>query len=187
MTMFRVLRSLIPVFLVCTSSATAMADQGPRRSRSFRSVVGGYQVAYPDSWYILDRSLPTLLIISFPPAQRVHDVILPPGGAMISIVPAPSGIHDIEHWIARDQKPGMDRLSIADTTVRGSGSLLLTVTEVHLMFEMGGTAAESLDCYFPVGDSLFAGRLTYWHGDGRAPEYRQVLYRLLQSLNILPR
>jgi hypothetical protein len=154
--------------------------------KTFTSVQGKYIVDYPSTWHVLERSLPTLYIVNFPPPQRVHAVTLPQGGASIAVVPPPNGVVGAEQWAARDLKPGMDLVSKANLvlTKRVAGAPL-EVTEVHLTWERPAPEFETVDCYFVISGHLFAGRLTYWKGDSKAAEYRRTLHEVIESLRPL--
>ena len=153
--------------------------------KTFTSTAGRYVVEYPSNWHVVLRSLPTLYIENLPPAQHVR-AVLPKGGVSISVVPPRAGILDAEQWAARDLKPRMTRLSKSSFVLKSrttGGSL--DITEVVLAWGLPGAEYERVDCYFTVSGRLYAGRLTYWKGDARAPEYRQTLHAVIESLKPL--
>lgn len=154
--------------------------------KTFTSIRGGYVVDYPSTWQVLDRSLPTLYIVNFPPSHRIHAVTLPRGGASIAVVPPPSGVLNAEQWSARDVKPGMSTLSKANIVLtRPATGASLNVTQAELTWGRPGVEFENVNCYFVVSGHLFVGRLTYWKGDSKAAEYLRVLHEVIESLNAL--
>jgi hypothetical protein len=152
-------------------------------TKTFTSTRARYTVDYPRSWHVLDRALPTLYVVNFPPSQSVHAVTLPPGGASIAVVPPPTGVLDAEGWATRDLLPGRKVVSKGNVVLklRVTGTPL-DVTEVDVAWESPSPKFEDLDCYFVISGHLLAGRLTYWQGDSRAAEYRQTLHKVIESL-----
>jgi hypothetical protein len=184
MKMRKGLRRPVPWFVLSSLLLWTAADRAAA-VKTFTSIQAGYVVDYPSEWRVQDRSLPTLYIVNFPASERVHAVMLPPGGASIAVVPPPSGVLDAEQWAARDLKPGMDVVSKANVVLRRRATgAPLDATEVDLTWDRPAPEFETLDCYFSISGHLFVGRLTFWKGDSKAAEYRQTLHEVVESLNL---
>ena len=173
---------LIVAFLAC--GGIRGQPQLPQ-TKTFTSATAGYVAQYPDTWYVLERSLSTLYIVNFPPSQRVRAVTLPSGGASIAVVPPPQGTANAEQWAKRDLKPGMVLVSKTNNQLKSSDSdAPIEVTEMQLTRGLHGPDLYNVDCYFTVGGHLFAGRLTYWSGDSKAQEYLETLRHVIRSLRV---
>lgn len=168
------------IFLPC---ARLHASDPLAHVRRFVSVKGGYTVDYPDTWHVMDRSMPTLYIVNFPPPKRVRAVVLPEEGASIAIVPPPDGVSDAGRWLSRDLKPLTEEVSKTRLDLRTADTREpLDTTEVVLRWGSPGPQFEGVNSYFLASGHLLSARLTYWKGDTRAPEYRETLHRIIESL-----
>ncbi len=166
------------------ASALSGRPAPPARVREFVSRSAGYEVDYPADWHIMPVSAPTLYIVNFPPAKRVRAVVLPKGGASISLLAAPPGVSTAEQWLARDVKPLTELLSKTNVTIPTRTGTQLEATEATLLWATPNPSFEGVNSYVTVSGRLFSGRLTYWKDDPRAAEYIETLRRVLGSLRL---
>jgi len=159
------------------------AGQAPRGWQEFTSPQGGYIVAYPKTWHLLEPSLPTLYISNFAPSRRVRGVIVPENGATISIVSSPVGIRDIGQWIEKDS---------AISRVKSRNSIALQRPQPQVPLKIVEVIFESIEgpdtasWYFEASGRLLVANLSYWKEDPKAEAYRHVLRGVIESVRILP-
>lgn len=181
-------RKLQQIRFICISAliafSAALHGQSPSHERTFRSVVGKYIAYYPRSWYVADRKLGTLYILSFPPSQSARGSVLPDdGGAMISITPPPHAVLTIDQWIEYDTVPGNRQMSKDTFTLRNSrGGKPIDVTELVLNGGRPGIEVQDVVCYFSFSGHLLVARLSYWLGDKGASDYRRTLHSIIENL-----
>ena len=172
------------LLLLPSLAVGALASDIPKGWREFVSAQAGYVAYYPGSWYILEPSLTTLYISSFPPSKAVRAVIVPENGATISVAPPPAGIREIERWVARDIAVRRVRSRSSITLQRSEPNPPLHVTEV--VFE-SIEGPDTTSWYFDVSGRILVANLSYWRGGSNEEKYRQVLREMLLVIAPPPR
>src|SRR5580698_4365811 len=128
-----------PCLILLMQLSLAWTNTQVLGAQTFTSSSGGYVVRYPGSWHQFPPRLPTLSILNFPPSQRVRAVVLPEGGAAISLTLAPAGVSNTEEWYARDVKPGMHSVTRTEIVLaRSAGTDALYATEVDFSRGLSG-------------------------------------------------
>jgi hypothetical protein len=163
--------------------ATAFSQKKAKGWHEFVSMSVGYVAVYPEAWYLLPPKLPTLRIGNFPPSRAVKAVVLPPGGALISILPARSDITSIEQWAAVAGPPPAQVVSRQSLTLRWHDSKL--PFEVAEMISTSLEGQESVLWCFRFSGRLLEAHVTYWQGDSNAVLYRRVLGDIVERLRPL--
>jgi hypothetical protein len=168
-------RALLPALF----AVGLFGAESPGDLQDFVSVQAGYAAHFPKSWHVLEPTMPTLYISSFPPFRAARAVIVPENGATISIVPPPEGVSGIKDWINRDSGPrgGISRAEIQ--VLNANSKSTLPITEI-VRESIDGP--DTVSWYFEFSGHLLKANLTYWSGDHSAGKYRQVLRNIVQTL-----
>jgi hypothetical protein len=168
------------------SVSTDVPGQEPAKQwKEFVSRFGGYVAYFPESWQVLVPGAPTLEVVNFPPSQRVRAVVLPDGGASISISTAPVGTTKIDQWISHDFRFGEQQSKNQRILRRAASKQQLQVIEVVWHEDSTGVVMEGVDCYFEISKHLFLGRLEYWKGDRSAMQYRAMLHQIVERTRLI--
>jgi hypothetical protein len=162
----------------------ALGQQASKAWKHFTSDPGGYTVDYPASWNELDPAGRYLDVVNFPPSRRVKAVMLPGGGAEIIIGGPPRSVTTVDQWISHDGSINdiESRKTIVLKIARSKEPL--RATEVTFQTSEG---QEIVTCYFETSGRPFAANVIYWIGDHAAGKYREVLYKVIESMRLLER
>jgi hypothetical protein len=177
-------RSLGILLVLAWFAGRAYGQHIPRGWRQFVSVKGGYIAYFPKSWHLLEPGLPTLDIANFPPSRMVRAVVVPDGGATISIVPPPQGVTTIEQWVGRDSRV---------TRVQSRRSITLQVPDsteplgIEEVIYLSTEGPDTVSWYFGISGRLLVANLSYWFGDPNATKFREVLREVVQTVRPLER
>jgi hypothetical protein len=115
----------------------------------------------------------------------VRAVVLPTGGADISVLAPRSGITTVEQWISSGGPP--------EAQVESRRSITLERPALRMPLRVAEVVSESLEgqetvswC-FELSDRLLVANLSYWKGDSNAQKYRQILSAMIQTIAPLAR
>jgi hypothetical protein len=174
------------IAIVTATSAVAIPSV-----RSFRNTTYGYSVEYPVNWHFAGDSS-HFEIHTFSPAESVRGVVIPEGGAGISLyVPTevladPSSVpQNLDDWV-RGLTARQRIVSRASFGIRSSGR---TLHIVEVKVRCCGNAEqqiETIEWFFTVEGRLFGASLGYREGDPKVEGFRTTLEAVVLSLRVLP-
>jgi hypothetical protein len=174
-------RSKLVLFTLAASLSLAA---GGESFVNFSSTQYHYSVTYPSSWHTHDPAPKYLDICNFPWEHRVHGVIIPPHGATITVLGAPSEISTVQDWVTYDTRFSgpvvRDRMLQVLRPLPGGCA---TLREVVADDDVGpGVYQRATDIYCDTSVGLFVVRLGYWKVDSDEPRYQAVALEIARSL-----
>lgn len=151
--------------------------------KAYTSPDGEYTVKYPANWVHYPPAK-SLYILNFPVENIVREVLLPPGGALITFALRQRNISTIEEWIAKNIKVhGMVERQIFRLESE-THAWATTITEVASQSARRTQEFEQIDWYFAINGRMFDAVLLYRKGDERKQEYIDIFRHIIASLII---
>jgi hypothetical protein len=181
--------------LVVVDGVGSSADQAPRPQQPDKTVKAAtekcrryvsrhflYSVCIPNAWQLLDPSPDPADIVNFPPARREHAVVIPSGGASITIVgPIDETIDSVDKWLAYNKRFGLGD-SRRTIKLRGSSVRQVEVVETMGTADKVAPIMRSVNDYFTAGGRPFMGALLFWDDDPDSKRYIQILHEMILTL-----
>lgn len=150
---------------------------------TFTSKQSRFRVQYPASWYALEQ-LNGLDVISFPPNERVHGVVLTSDGAELTVLKQPRNTDTLDQWIRADlleTRPEIQREVNSGKASAGCSKLI----EVRWKWEGGPEQYFQETTYYCAAKTgLYRIRLTYWADNASGPELDAVALKVARSLRV---
>lgn len=175
------------LLLVCIVAACFTPLVSQDQWSTFRSAKFRFEVRYPESWNRVADTADVLNILSFPPSQRVQGVVLPAGGAAITVTSLSAllvqdGIATIEDWIASDVRDSQVLGREITSSSREPGACT-QLTEVSWKSEEGpGRYSHTTSLYCRTRGALFRVQLSLWEGESKELELKNIARRMALSL-----
>lgn len=184
--LLRRLRLQIPLLLGVAILCTTATAWKTAAWKTYVSKEGGYIAFYPSSWHTFPpRQASTLMVFNFP-FSRAGGGVLPDYGASIAVAPSPRQFSTLDQWLQFDRtgkRLGSRNVMTLRRVISGAE---LEVTEIaSVVWEDGGNELDGFDWYFEISGMLFSARLTYWKGDTRAEQYRQVMREMVERVRLV--
>jgi hypothetical protein len=170
--------------LLAASLAVSLTLEG--EENVFTSAREHFSVRYPPSWRSLGYSQ-GLDIVNFPLNEQVRGVILPEGGARITVLRKPDHIASIEDWIREDL---LDVKAETRRELRGTPAPdgCSKFVEVKWQWDAGGAPdvyfqETAYYCVTRVG--LYRIQLTHWSDNPSRQDLQETALNVARSLKTL--
>ena len=161
--------------------------------KEFDSRLYGFHVLYPGSWYFWEPKSEVLEIFNFPRSQGIEGVILPLGGASISVMGPPPDIHirSLDEWVQRDLQgwtlvDKSERIVVPGAPRQGCARL----TKVVSVADQGppGKAVQVTTAYYcRTGGGLYRIEAINWRGDPNQEQYQELAFEVATTLRAASR
>ena len=146
---------------------------------TYRDTKSVLRIHYPSEWN-LDRKAISFVILSFDPARRPPQLLVPMNEAQIVLASAPQGTDTIDDWMKKErinpeQGYQITRVELA-TDRYGPTQAMLCQRKVDVI--QGG----SLTIYFLKLDAKVFKASLLFRGDARADYFKAVLLAVIKNL-----
>jgi hypothetical protein len=178
--MGRFVRVLISILMCAAPECICVGAQGAK-SKTLKCAQGRFSINYPAAWYGHISPVPGVEVVNYPPDMHVSGVLIPEGGAMITVIRRPKNASTVGLWIRQDLggiEPEVERDIEAPTSAACGRT-----TEVRWRWEVGPEVYFHETAYYCVARSaVYHIQLTNWADDPHSLELRSVAERVLRSL-----
>lgn len=174
------------LFSFCILQAGQRCGDPGSNVTSFTSEKHAFTVKYPAAWHRLNQTIDVLDIINFSPSKMVKGVVLPQGGAAVTVVPAAEKIDTLSQWLLREPWSSQQHIK-KEIGPSQEPNGCMKLLKVEWDSEEGPHTFSHITSYYcTTSRRLYRIELSNWRGDPRQGEFQEIAVKIALSLRTLP-